>query len=132
MFADDDFIISYRMGWNSDLNIDIQTAQELEHIGIELLHISSGIPVHRKMEMPTDFPFNETVYTGVQIKKHIDIPVTVVNDTKTIERGNILLENNLCDFVAYGKPFLTNEAFLKNHDRKIKFITAMREIKKPH
>lgn len=114
MFADDDFIISYRMGWNGDLDLDIQTAQELEHIGIELLHISSGIPVHRKIENPINFSFNETVNTGVQIKKHIDIPVTVVNDIRTIERGNVLLENNLCDFVAYGKPFLTDEAFLKN------------------
>ncbi|KNF09094.1 NADH:flavin oxidoreductase/NADH oxidase [Gottschalkia purinilytica] len=71
VFADDDFIISYRMGWNDDLELDIQTAQALERIGIELLHISSGIPVDRKLEIPSDFIFNEVVYTGIQIKKHV-------------------------------------------------------------
>jgi 2,4-dienoyl-CoA reductase-like NADH-dependent reductase (Old Yellow Enzyme family) len=120
--ANDDFIVSYRMSWNDDLELDVQTAQALGHIGIELLHISSGIPTNRKPKIPSDFLYNEIVYTGIQIKKHVRVPVTVVNNIETLNRGNALLENSLCDFVAYGRPFLDDAAFLikslKNYDYK--------------
>jgi 2,4-dienoyl-CoA reductase-like NADH-dependent reductase (Old Yellow Enzyme family) len=113
-FADDDFIISYRMGWNDDLDTDIRTAQALEALGIELLHVSSGIPVGRKLVVPDDFPFNDIVYTGVQVKKNAHIPVIAVNDIRTLRRGSSLLESKQCDFVAYGRPFLADDAFLRN------------------
>ena len=111
-FAGDDFIISYRMGWNESLDMDVKTTKAIEDIGINMLHVSSGIPGNRKIEIPGDFNYNEIVYTGCQIKKHINIPVIVVNDIRTINRGNYLLENDLCDFVAYGRPFLADENFM--------------------
>ncbi len=111
-FAGDNFIISYRMGWNENLDMDIKTAKAIEDMGIDMLHISSGIPGNRKIDMQWDFPYNEVVYTGCQIKKHVNIPVIVVNDIRTINRGNYLLEDNLCDFVAYGRPFLADENFM--------------------
>lgn len=111
-FTDDNFIISYRMGWNDNLENDIQTAQALEQIGIDLLHVSFGIPSNRELETPEDFPYNSIVYTGTQVKKHIQIPVIVVNDIRTLNRGNILIENGVCDFVAFGKPFLADKEFL--------------------
>lgn len=113
-FSDENFIISYRMGWNDTLDTDIKTAQALENIGVDMLHISSGIPVIREMDLPDNFGFNNIVYTGSQVKKHVHIPVIVVNDIQTIHRGNTLLENNDCDFVAYGRPFLANENFMIN------------------
>lgn len=75
-FASDDFVISYRMGSNADSAFAIQTTRELKYSGVELLHASSGIPV------------------------------IVVNGIRTMERGNVLLENNQYDFVACGRPFL--------------------------
>ena len=111
-FAGDDFIISYRMGWNDNLDLDIKTAKVIEDIGIDMLHVSSGIPGDRKLEIPGDFNYNEVVYTGCQIKKHINIPVIVVNDIRTMNRGKYLLEKDLCDFVAYGRPFLADENFM--------------------
>lgn len=111
-FADDNFIISYRMGWNDNLENDIQTAQALEQIGIDLLHVSFGIPSKRKIKAPENFPYNSIVYTGTQVKKHIHIPVIVVNDIRTLRRGNILIKNDACDFVAFGKPFLADKEFL--------------------
>ncbi|WP_315119745.1 tRNA-dihydrouridine synthase [uncultured Clostridium sp.] len=121
-FTDDDFIISYRMGWNDDLNLDIKTAQALESIGLESLHISSGIPNDRKIEIMDDFKFNDIVYTATQIKSHVNIPIIAVNDIQTLNRGNSLLENNLCDFVAYGRPFLADGAFMERslHDYNYK------------
>ena len=116
-FSDERFIISYRMGWNERLEQDVEMAQALEEIGIELLHVSSGIPSERVLNRPAGFPYNDVVYTGVYIKEHVGIPVTVVNAIRTINRGNALLEEGLCDFVAYGKPFLADEAFL-THSHK--------------
>ena len=119
-FADNHFIISYRMGWNDNLDIDIRTAQALEAMGIEMLHISSCIPAYRELEIPDDFQFNAIVYTGTQIKKYVNVPVITVNNIRTLRRGNFLLENHLSDFVAYGRPFLADTDFMakssKNYD----------------
>ncbi|MGB9978916.1 NADH:flavin oxidoreductase [Methanobacterium sp.] len=111
-FSDDNFIISYRMGWNESLGMDIKTAKAIEDVGIEMLHVSSGIPGDRKLDILEDLHYNEVVYTGCQIKKHVNIPVIAVNDIRTINRGNYLLENDWCDFVAYGRPFLADEDFM--------------------
>lgn len=113
-FLDEHFILSYRMGWNDDMYADIQTAHALEALGVELLHVSSGIPVNRYVAVPNDFLYNSIVLTGTEIKRHVKIPVTVVNDIRTFHRGNALLENELCDFVAFGKPFLADPSFYTN------------------
>lgn len=112
-FAGDDFIVSYRMGWGDSLDTDVQTAKKLEDIGIDMLHVSTGIPQERKLKLPSDFQYNETVYTGCYIKKHVKIPVICVNSISTLDRGNMLIENNDCDFVAYGKPFLADARFIE-------------------
>lgn len=111
---DDNFILAYRMGSNDDLDSDTQTARALEALGVELLHVSSGISGGRHLEIPEGFPYNSIVFSGTEIKKHVNIPVTVVNDIRTLNRGNTLLENGLCDFIAYGKPFLADPLFYKN------------------
>jgi len=111
-FAGDDFIISYRMGWNDNLDLDIKTAKVIEDMGIDMLHVSSGIPGDRKLEIPGDFNYNEVVYTGCQVKKHVNIPVIAVNNIRTMNRGKYLLEKDWCDFVAYGRPFLADENFM--------------------
>jgi len=113
-YAGDRFIVAYRMGWGDDLDIDVQTAQALENIGVDMLHVSSGIPRNRKLQLPANFEYNDVVYTGCHIKKHVNIPVIVVNGIKTLGRGNALIENNSCDFVAYGKPFLADADFIKH------------------
>ncbi|TCL77041.1 2,4-dienoyl-CoA reductase-like NADH-dependent reductase (Old Yellow Enzyme family) [Hydrogenispora ethanolica] len=113
-FAGDHFIVSYRMGWGDNLDIDVQTAQALENMGIDMLHVSTGIPEDRKLQLPTAFEYNDAVYTGCHVKKHVNIPVIAVNDIKTLDRGNVLIENNCCDFVAYGKPFLADSDFIKH------------------
>lgn len=79
-FSDDNFIISYRMGWNESIEDDIEMAQMLEKLGIEMLHISTGIPFERNIPVPDSFPCNNVVYTGTQIKAHVGIPVIAVNN----------------------------------------------------
>ncbi|MFL0251136.1 tRNA-dihydrouridine synthase [Clostridium neuense] len=109
----DNFIVCYRMGWNKDLDTDISTAKALQSVGVDILHSSSGIKDENEIKIPEDFQYNDVVYIGTQIKKKLNIPVIVVNDIRTICRGNYLVENNLCDFAAYGKPFLADLNFVK-------------------
>lgn len=68
-FSKDDFIISYRMGWTENINTDIETAKALEKLGVDILHVSSGIPEDRKLKLPDEFEYNDFVYTGIQVKK---------------------------------------------------------------
>lgn len=111
-WAGDDFIIAYRMGWNKDLESDVQMVRTLKQFGVEMLHISLGIPSDRRLPLPDDFLYNDIVYTGTHIKEYVDIPVIVVNDIRTLNRANILLEQGKCDFTAFGRPFLANHRFL--------------------
>ncbi len=115
-FAGPDFIVSYRMGWTRDLEGDAETARALVARGIDLLHVSSGIPSDRPAFRPAEFPYGEITYAGARVKKNVDVPVTVVGGIATLNRGNALVEDGLCDFVAYGKPFLADGAFV-THSR---------------
>lgn len=111
-FAGDDFIIAYGLGWSSGLESDVRMAQTLEQLGIDMLHVSSGIPSQRKLGLPKGFSYNDIVYTGAQSKQCVNIPVIAVNDIQTLNRANTLLEQGQCDFTAFGRPFLADPAFL--------------------
>ncbi len=127
----EEFLIDYRMGWNKDLETDIETAKALEKAGIDLFHISYGIreadrympyyypsfvsfpgTTRQKQIGPEDFEFNDVVYTGGEIKKHLNIPVILVDEIWTFERGEKLLEEDRGDIIAYGRPFLADEQFI--------------------
>ncbi|MCL2457296.1 MAG: NADH:flavin oxidoreductase [Desulfobulbus sp.] len=110
--AGESFLISYRMGWGEDLDTDVKTAQELERAGVDLLHVSTGIPQDRKLRLVEGFEHHDAVYTACYIKKHVSIPIIAVNAIRTLDRGNALIEQNCCDFAAYGKPFLADSSFV--------------------
>lgn len=132
-FADDDFLIGYRMGWNKDLKTDIETAKALESLGLDIFHISYGIreadrympkeyppyvcypgTTREKQIGPADFDYNDVVYTGKEIHKHINIPVILVDEIWTFERGEKLLQEGDGEFIAYGRPLLGDPDFIKN------------------
>lgn len=113
-FAGDDFLIGYRMGWGNSLDDDIETAKALEQAGVDVLHVSFGIPRDREMELPADYAYSKVVYTGCQTAGHIGIPTIAVNDIQTLARGDALIRQGACDFVAYGKPFLADPAFVEH------------------
>lgn len=144
-FADENFIISYRMGWNKDLETDIETAKELEKMGIDLLHISYGIresdrympkeypPVvcypgttREHQIVPKDFPYNDVVYTGKVLHEVLQIPVILVDEIWTFERGEKLLEENAGDFIAYGRPFLAEPDFAVKSEENPSFTGCYR------
>lgn len=111
--AEEDFLVSYRMGWGEDADDDIHIAQALEAAGIDILHVSTGIPDNRDSGLPIGSEFNEVVHSGCRVKGCVDIPVIAVNGIRTLARGDRLIESGACDFVAYGRPFLACAAFVE-------------------
>ncbi len=108
-FADENFIIGYRMGGNEPtLENGIQIAKILEDAGVELLHVSAGIssPEFPQPEVPREFPENLIVYCGTRIKSRVNIPVIVVNGIRMPQQAEYLVENNLADMVAVGRGLL--------------------------
>lgn len=84
----DDFILGYRMGGNEpEVKDGIEIAKYLEKLGVDILHVSSGVPdpvfkQERKIEMPSEFPLDWVIYMGTEIKKHVNIPVIGVRKIK--------------------------------------------------
>ncbi|MCQ8212489.1 NADH:flavin oxidoreductase [Cetobacterium somerae] len=108
----DDFILGYRMGGNEpELEDGIKIAKYLEKLGVDLIHVSSGVPNPEKkqeikIDLPDDFPFDWVVYLGVEIKKHVNIPVIGVRNIKTEEQASFLIENEMLDLVAIGRGMI--------------------------
>ena len=108
----EDFILGYRMGGNEPtLEDGIEIAKKLEEYGVDLLHVSSGIPdpdfkQEAKIHMKHAFPMDWVVYMGVEIKKHISIPVIGVRKIKEEKDASWLIENKMLDFVAIGRGMI--------------------------
>jgi len=105
----EDFIISIRMPGNDpNLATSISYAKQFEEAGIDLFHISVGIVP----DMPNDLAYEENdkynwiVGTGIEIKKHVNKPVIVVNGIRTPEQANYILEQTNVEFVALGKGYV--------------------------
>jgi len=109
--AGNDFIIDCRMGCNEpDLKTSIEIAKSLEKSGIDLLHVSTGFgPSQDKApSVPEGFKYNWIVYGGTEIKKHVNVPVIVVNGIRTPEQAAYLVEQGLADFTAIGHGLLSD------------------------
>ena len=118
---DDNFILGYRMGGNEpELEDGIENAKILEGYGLDILHVSSGVPnpeYKRQVKInnfPKDFPLDWIIYMGTEIKKHINIPVIGVSKIKKESQTSWLVENNLLDFVAVGKAMISQDKWMEN------------------
>ena len=82
------------MGSNAPtLDDGIKIAKELERYGVDILHVSHG-GMNNPVEIPENFNYNWIVYSGTEIRKHVHIPIIVVNEIHTPERASYLIENN--------------------------------------
>lgn len=113
--AAEDFIIGYRMGANEPtIENGIIIAKALEKAGVDLLHVSAGIPSDELPTVPEDFQYNWIVYGGIEVKKNVNIPVILVNDIRTPERAEYLLRNNFAEFTAIGRGQLADPYWTKH------------------
>lgn len=116
----DDFILGYRIGGNEpELEDGIENAKKIEKLGIDLLHVSSGIASDKykravKIDcFPKDFPLNWIVYTGIKIREQVKIPVIGVYGIKKEKQASWLIENNLLDFVAVGRAMIARGSWMQ-------------------
>ncbi len=114
----EDFIIGYRMGANSPTLADgIENAKYLEQNGVDIIHVSHGGASGAALDAPADFPNNWIVYCGTRVKKHVKVPIIVVNEIQTPEKASWLLENGHTDFVAIGRDMLTDYEWVNKAQR---------------
>lgn len=116
---DNNFILSYRLGGNEPyLEDGIKIAKYLEKLGIDLLHVSTGIPdegFRQKVKInnfPETFPFDWVIYMGIKIKEQVKIPVIGVRNIKKENQVSYLIENNLLDLVAVGRAMLFTKRWM--------------------
>jgi len=123
---DDNFILGYRMGGNEPhLEDGVEIARYLESIGVDLLHVSSGVPdpdynSEIKIDIPEEFPLDWVIYLGTEIKKHVNIPVIGVRKVKTEKDASWLIENNYLDFVAIGRGLIARPHWMKWAEKQFK------------
>jgi len=134
---DDNFILGIRIGGNEpELKDGIFIAKELEKMGVDLIHVSSGVPDPKyrqdcKIELPKEFKFDWVVYLGVEIKKHVKIPVIGVRSIKKEYEASYLIENNLLDLVAIGRGMISRPHWISWAKKKYKFrINSIAKISK--
>lgn len=129
----DNFILGYRMGGNEPLLEDgIKIAQYLEKIGVDILHVSSGVPSpemkqERKIEYPKNFPLDWVIYMGTEIKKYVKIPVIGVRKIKKESEASWLIENGMLDFVAVGRAMIARPNWAEIAQKEYKKRNAGKE-----
>ncbi|MCL2852277.1 MAG: NADH:flavin oxidoreductase [Defluviitaleaceae bacterium] len=105
----DDFIIAVRMPGNDpDLATCISYAKSFEAAGADLLHVSAGFVVKAPDDLvyEKNNMYNWIVATGIEIKKHVSVPVVVVNGIRTPEQAHHILETGGVDFIAIMKAYM--------------------------
>lgn len=125
--AGNDFIIGYRMGGNEPTIKDgIEAARLLEKAGADLLHVSAGIAGSELPQPPEGFPYNWIVYAGTEIKKHVKVPVIVVNSIRTPEEAAYLVDNGMADLVAVGRGQMADHNWTKHAMEKETIVPCLR------
>ena len=112
-----DFIIAMRLGANDDSMAEgIKYAKELEAAGVDLLNISSGHS--RKPADIEEFEgYHWVCQLGMNVKKHVSIPVICVFGVKTPEIANDIVKNELCDFAAAAKGLLADPNWINKYEK---------------
>lgn len=104
-------------GWN--IEDSIYLSKELEKIGVDAIHVSSGGNLEKPDNAPTIQPLYQSSWAK-KIKENVNIPVIAVGLITTAIEGEYLLENSTCDFVAYGRELLRNSNFVFNAANEFK------------
>ena len=85
-------------GW--DIKDSIYLSIELEKLGVDAIHVSSG----GNQSQPDNSPEIKALYQSdyaKEIKKVVNIPVISVVLITNANEGEYLLKNDSCDFVSY-------------------------------
>lgn len=86
----------------------IQVARWLETLGIDLLHVSSGIGGIPEGVKPESSPYSPLLHLAQSVKRHVKIPVIGVGGIRTPEQAEQALADNMADLIAVGKAHLAD------------------------
>lgn len=105
------FILGVRMGeYQPESSDGAAAAKVFERAGIDLLNISFGMKPPAG-PVPSGFPCSVMTWSGCRIRKEVHIPVIVVNEIRTAEQAEYLVEQDYADFVGIGRAMLTDPDF---------------------
>ena len=124
-----DLLIGYRFGANAPtLEQGCILAKELEQAGVQLLHISSsgyGTGNIEKLRSAHDgSPYSGILHLGMEIKKHVSIPVIGVYGVRTAQQAEPLVAQGLLDMIAVGRAHLADAAWTA-HARDGVYLTCL-------
>lgn len=104
-----DFIVGIRLGaFEPTLEDGIRYAKVLEQAGFDFLDISYGFFQEHEPSAPAGFPFQDVIYGAEQIKKACAVPVFAVNQIRTPEQAQQVLEETDVDMVDIGRAVLVD------------------------
>ncbi|MDR2070862.1 MAG: NADH:flavin oxidoreductase [Treponema sp.] len=124
----EDFIIGIRYGGAAPaLEDGIGFAEIFEDAGCDILHISTGATPKDAVTVPEKYEeFTFPVYTAVEIKKHVSIPVIASNSVGTIDQARILVDGGLVDFAAFARNILADYDWVKKTERGLEVNRCLR------
>lgn len=96
-------------GWNIDDSIFL--SKQLKALGVCMVHVSAGGNHAIQTNIPPLTPAYQAGYAK-EVKNKADIPTIAVGLITTAEQGETLLQENMCDLVAYGRELLRNPNML--------------------
>jgi len=114
-----DFIIGMRFGASDDSMADgIHFAKLMEEAGVDILNVSSG-HIRKQPEDMEDFgeEYHWVTQLGMNIKKHVNIPVICVFGVKSPEIAEKIVNTELCDFAASAKGLLADPYWIKRYEK---------------
>ena len=119
------FVICCRMGCNEPAYEDgIEIARRLEEAGIDLLHVSAGMEGDGEPEVPAGFDGNWILYGGTLVKRHVSVPVIVVNGIRTHEQASRLLDGH-ADLVALCRGLLVDPDWPRKAETGEEIVTCL-------
>jgi 2,4-dienoyl-CoA reductase-like NADH-dependent reductase (Old Yellow Enzyme family) len=124
----EDFIIGVRYGGATpSLDDGIGFAKIFESSGCDILHISTGATPKDAVTVPEKYAeFTFPVYTAVEIKKHVSIPVIASNSVGTIDQARILVDGGLVDFAAFARNILADYDWVRKTERGLEVNRCLR------
>jgi 2,4-dienoyl-CoA reductase-like NADH-dependent reductase (Old Yellow Enzyme family) len=124
----EDFIIGIRYGGAAPtLDDGIGFGKIFEEAGCDILHISTGATPLDAVTTPEKYAeFAFPVYTAIEIKKHVSIPVIASNSVGTIEQAKILVDGGLVDFAAFARNILADYEWVRKTERGLEINRCLR------
>ena len=105
----EDFILGIRLGaFEPTLEDGIRHARMFEEAGIDFLDISYGFTREHEPFAPEGFPYQDIIYAAGEIKKQCHVPVFAVNQIRTAEQAQGVLDLTDVDMVDIGRAMLVD------------------------